>query len=168
MVQRPIVVLMGVSGSGKSTVAAVLAARLGWVFQEGDELHSAANVAKMTSGRALTDEDRWGWLRSVSDWIEERIVRQEPAIVTCSALKRSYRDVLRRPGVVFVLLAVSEQILRERLAVRRGHYMPESLLPTQLSTLELPTSDENVVVVSGESPPSAVADEIVHRLGLDV
>ena len=126
--QQPVLVLMGVSGCGKSTVAGLLAGQLGWDFQEGDDLHSAENVEKMASGQPLTDDDRWPWLDAVASWIREHDFAGIPGIITCSALKRSYRDRLRGPHVVFVYLAVTSDDNRNRLSARKNHYMPSSLL----------------------------------------
>ncbi|HKC26408.1 MAG TPA: gluconokinase [Jatrophihabitans sp.] len=162
----PILVLMGVSGSGKSTVGHVLAERLGWDFGEGDDLHPPENVAKMAAGQPLTDEDRWPWLARVRGWIDEHIRAGEPAIITCSALKRKYRDMLRDPHVVFVYLAGPRDLVAARLAARQGHYMPESLLDSQLADLEPPEPDEQAITVHIGPEPSAQAAEIVERLGL--
>jgi carbohydrate kinase (thermoresistant glucokinase family) len=159
---------MGVSGSGKTTVAALLAARLRWVFEEGDALHPASNVEKMRAGHPLTDADRDPWLRRIADWIDERLDAGEDGIVTCSALKRSYREVLARrgSGVVFVLLSGSREAIGHRLAERTGHFMPPSLLDSQLSTLEEPGADEPWLGVDIGAPPDAIADAILARLGL--
>ena len=163
------VVLMGVSGSGKSSVLPSLAARLGAVALEGDSLHPAANVAKMASGRPLTDEDREPWLRSIAAWIGQRERAGETAVVACSALRWRYRDILRdgHPSVVFVHLAVPGPELERRLAARSGHYMPASLLPSQLATLEPLGPDEPGFEVSSSGPAEAVADEVISQLTLD-
>jgi gluconokinase len=163
-VHAQVVVVMGVAGSGKSTTARRLARRLGWAWQEGDELHPAHNVAKMASGRPLTDADRREWLTAIATWIGERRAAGLPGIVTCSALKRSYRDRLRGPGVVFVHLAVSREVLAGRLARRRGHFMPQVLLADQLTQLEPPDPDEDAIVVDGEQQPDAVTEQILARL----
>ncbi len=110
-----VLVLMGVSGTGKSTVAGLLAGRLSWDLEEGDDLHPAANVAKMASGHPLTDEDRWPWLERVAGWIQHQIAVDRPGIITCSALKRSYRDRLRAPGVTFVYLHGTQELIAARL-----------------------------------------------------
>lgn len=162
----PVLVIMGASGSGKSTVGALLASRLGWDFAEGDDLHPASNVAKMASGHPLDDADRWPWLRRVGTWITEQIEIGLPGIVTCSALKRSYRDLLRDPNVVFVYLGGTREQLVERLAERHGHFMPASLLDTQLDSLEPPDPDENAISVDISGTASAQCDEIVRRLRL--
>jgi len=157
---------MGVSGSGKSTVAALLAGRLGWDFEEGDELHPPANIAKMAAGHALNDEDRQPWLERVAAWIRERTDAGRPGIITCSALKRSYRDVLRSDRVVFVDLAGTREQIAKRLAARHGHFMPAALLDSQFAALEPPTPDENAITVDISASGSAQADQIIDRLQL--
>jgi gluconokinase len=163
-----IVVVMGVSGSGKTTLAQGIAARLGWPFQEGDDLHPAANVEKMARGEALTDDDRRPWLEAVGEWMDERRAAGASAVLTCSALRRSYRDLLRRgrPEVRFCHVTVDPDLLRRRLEARHGHYMPPSLLPSQLATLEPLAADEPGVTLSGEGEPGAVVEEAVRLLGL--
>jgi gluconokinase len=163
-----IVILAGVSGSGKTVVGSVLAARLGWVFEDSDALHSAADIAKMRSGVPLTDTDRWPWLAAVAAWMDERIAAGESAVVACSALKRSYRSFLRngRPTVRIVILQVDPATLAERLAARRGHFFPARLLASQLSDLQMPDHAERTVVVPATRSPARTADEIIRRLGL--
>ena len=134
----PVLVLMGVSGCGKSTVAALLAGRLGWDFEEGDDLHPAANVAKMAAGHPLDDADRRPWLAAVAAWIRQHTDAGRPGIITCSALKKSYRDVLRGDRVMFVYLAGTREQIAARLAARHGHFMPPALLDSQFATLEPP------------------------------
>ncbi|MPQ98258.1 AAA family ATPase [Modestobacter sp. I12A-02628] len=138
------IVVMGVSGSGKTTVAVELAQRLGWTFTEGDDFHPEANVAKMRAGIPLDDEDRWPWLRSLAGWIDGEETAGRSCVVTCSALKRSYRDLLRNenPSVWFAHVTVTEQVLVQRLQARKGHYMAPSLLTSQLQTLEPLEDDE--------------------------
>ena len=158
--QQPVLVLMGVSGCGKSTVAALLAGQLGWDFQEGDDLHSEANVEKMASGQPLTDDDRRPWLDAVASWIRKHDLAGIPGIVTCSALKRSYRDRLRGPHVVFIYLAGSNDEIRNRLSARMNHYMPSALLDSQLACLEPPAEDERVITIGvgarpARSPPKS-------------
>lgn len=165
---RPILILMGVSGCGKSTIAGLLVGRLGWRLEEGDDMHPPANVAKMHSAHPLTDEDRWPWLARIAAWIDERVAAGEPAIVTCSALKRSYRDVLRRDPVVFVYLRGTRAQIAERLRVRHGHFMPAGLLDSQFADLEPPTPDEQSVTVDIGESPTQLADEIIAGLGLAV
>ncbi len=168
-VTRPVVlVVMGVSGCGKSTVAALLAGRLGWPFEEGDSLHPQANVDKMAAGHPLTDEDRRPWLAKVADWVEEALDAGQDGLITCSALKRSYRDVINRrgSGVVFVFLSGPKEIIAARLAVRRGHFMPTSLLDSQFAALEEPAGDEPAIRINVGPAPSVIAREIVEQLGL--
>src|SRR3954466_11975843 len=128
---------MGVSGSGKTHVATGLAKRLGWVFAEGDDFHPAANVEKMRAGIPLTDDDRWPWLATLAEWIGEQEAAGQDAVLTCSALKRVYRGVLAdgHPSVGFVHITASAETIRRRLESRRGHYMPASLLDSQLASL---------------------------------
>ena len=160
-----VLVVMGVSGTGKSTVAEVLARHLGWTMEEGDDLHPAANVAKMEQGVPLTDEDRWPWLDRVAGWIDAQAAADQPGIITCSALRRSYRDRLRRPNVVFVLLSGSRDVISRRMGARAGHFMPLSLLDSQLATLEPPGPDEQVITVQlGGSPADEVA-QVLDALG---
>ncbi len=166
-VSRPVLVLMGVSGCGKSTVAGVLAGRLGWDLAEGDDMHPRANVDKMAAGHPLEDADRWPWLARVAAWIAEHTAAGRPGIVTCSALKRSYRDVLRGDGVVFVYLAGTRQQIADRLAVRHGHFMPATLLDSQFADLEPPGADESSITVDIGGAPDGEAAEIVRRLHLE-
>jgi gluconokinase len=160
------VVVMGVSGSGKTTVALRLVGGLGWPFVEGDEFHPADNVAKMHSGHALDDDDRWPWLEAVARWIGEREAAAEDAVVTCSALKRSYRDVLRRdhPSVWFAHVSASPTALRERVETRGGHYMPASLLDSQLATLEPLDPDEPGITMTSEGSPDEAAWRVLDAL----
>lgn len=168
-IAKPVVlVLMGVSGCGKTTVAAILAGRLGWPFEEGDALHPQSNIDKMKAGHPLTDDDRWPWLEKVAEWIEERLDARENGLITCSALKRSYRDVVNRrgSGVVFVFLSGPKETIAARLAVRHGHFMPPSLLESQFADLEEPTSDEPEIRVDIGPAPGVIAQDIVDDLGL--
>ena len=160
------VVVMGVSGSGKTTVARLLAARLGWVLAEGDDFHPAANVAKMRAGEPLTDEDRAPWLRAVAAWIGEQELTGVDAVVTCSALKRRYRDVLRdgHPSVRFVHVDVSKDTLRQRLERRAEHFMPASLLDSQLAALEPLQHDEPGVTCRGDGMPEHVVAQVLRSL----
>lgn len=159
-------VVMGVSGSGKTTVARGVADRLGWRFAEGDDFHPPDNVLRMSAGTPLTDADRWPWLRLLADWIGERERALEHAVLTCSAPRRPYRDLLREghPSVRFVHVSVSEQALRERLERRRGHYMPPSLLESQLAALEPLADDEPGLVLPGNGPPDVVVDRLAALL----
>jgi gluconokinase len=161
------VVVMGVSGSGKSTVAAGLVERLGWEFAEGDDFHPPTNVEKMRSGTPLADEDRWPWLRNLAAWIGEHEQAGTSAVVTCSALKRSYRDLLREghPSVWFAHVAVDPELLRERVEHRTGHYMPSSLLESQLATLEPLQEDEPGASISGAGAPEDVVTQLLTALG---
>lgn len=168
-VARPVVlVLMGVSGGGKTSVAKELAERLGWPYQEGDYLHPRSNVDKMAAGRPLTDEDRWPWLDTVAAWIEEHLEDGEDGIVTCSALRRAYRDRLSRrgSGVVFVYLCGDFETIAARLATRKGHYMPLTLLRSQFDTLEEPAPDEQTLRVDVTGTPEQIAHRIIDQLGL--
>ena len=160
------VVVMGVSGNGKSKTAEQLVRRLGWQLAEGDHFHPAANIEKMRSGQPLDDEDRWPWLRSIAQWIGAREAAGEDAIVTCSALKRAYRDLLRdtHPSVWFAHLVVPPDVLRERLAARQGHYMPAALLDSQLATLEPLQPDEPGADIPGTGEPGQVADRVLEAL----
>jgi gluconokinase len=160
------VVVMGVSGSGKSTVAAGLAERLGWESAEGDEFHPAANVEKMRNGTPLDDDDRWPWLRTLAAWIGEHEQTGKSAVVTCSALKRSYRDLLRdgHPSVWFAHVTADADLLRERVGGRTGHYMPSSLLESQLATLQPLQDDEPGASISGAGAPEEVVKALLTAL----
>jgi len=157
------IVVMGVSGSGKSTVAATLVDRLGWEFAEGDDFHPPANVEKMRAGHPL---DRWPWLRSLAAWIGEHERAGRNVVVTCSALKRSYRDLLRdgHPSVWFAHVTADPEVISERLAHRTGHYMPATLLESQLATLEPLADDEPGARVDGAGSPPSVVDELLAAL----
>lgn len=163
------VVVMGVSGSGKTTLAREIADRMGWEFLEGDDLHPPANVEKMSAGTPLDDDDRWPWLRAVGAWIDARAEEGRSAVLTCSALKRSYRDLLAegRPEVRFCHVQANARLIEERVAARRGHYMPPSLLPSQLQTLEPLAPDERGVVVTADAAPEEMVREAVRLLGLE-
>lgn len=157
-----VLVVMGVSGSGKSTVGARLAQHLGWPFADGDDFHSTAHIEKMRSGHALDDADRQPWLALLRQWIDARLDEGRGGVIVCSALKRSYRDALRggRAVVRIVYLEGSRELIANRLAARRGHFMAASLLDTQFAALQQPTRDEGVLVVDIE--PSA--DTLVARI----
>ncbi|MEP6503145.1 MAG: gluconokinase [Betaproteobacteria bacterium] len=166
---RPIVlVLMGVSGCGKTTVARILAERLHWAFEEGDALHPRANVDKMAAGHALNDEDRAPWLAKVADWVEQRLDAGECGVITCSSLKRSYRELIGRRGhgVEFVYLHGSRELIASRLATRHGHFMPSTLLDSQFATLEEPAADEPAIRVEIGAEPEQIADDIAAALDL--
>ena len=155
---------MGVSGSGKSTIGAALAERLGWKFVDGDFLHPAANVAKMRAGKPLDDSDRAPWLDAIAAR-DRRLERAQDlsGIVTCSALKRCYRDriVGDRVRVRLIYLDGSHELIAARLATRRGHFMPAGLLDSQFAALEPPAPDENAIAVDIGRPVTAIVDEIV-------
>lgn len=163
-----VIVVMGVSGSGKSTIAAMLAHRLQWIYEDGDWFHPQANVEKMHHGEPLTDADRWPWLRSIAAWIDD--VRQfgDHGIVACSALKRAYRDILvgRRRDVRLVYLKGDRDLIARRVAARADHFMPPSLLDSQFATLEEPTPDERPITVSIAPHPREIVDAIVDALGI--
>ena len=169
MYSRPVraIVVMGVSGCGKSTVAARLAQHLGWDFAEADTFHSAANVEKMRSGIPLTDEDRWPWLDAIAGWIGAARAQGRPCIVACSALKRRYRERLAggHGDVRFVFLKGDYETVAARLAGRSGHYMPLSLLQSQYDALEEPATDENPIVARIEMPAEAIVEDVMRQLG---
>ncbi len=162
----PILVLMGVSGAGKTTIAEELEARLGWMFKEGDALHPEANVAKMHAGIPLTDADRQPWLESVAAWIDAQRASRQPGIITCSALKRAYRRIVvgDRPEVRLVYLRGSQEVMAGHLARRSGHFMPAGLLQSQIDTLEEPGPDEDPLTVDVGTSPAEVAAQIIRRL----
>ena len=163
----PILVIMGVSGSGKSTIAEELSARLGWPFEEGDLLHPEANIAKMHAGIALTDTDRLPWLERVAAWIDGQRTNRKPGIITCSALKRSYRQIIigDRPEVRLVYLRGGRDLMAEHLAGRHGHFMPPALLRSQIDTLEEPDPSEDALTIDLGACAAQVADEIIRLLG---
>jgi len=156
-----IIIVMGVSGSGKTTLAQGIASAMGWEFAEGAAFHPEANIAKMASGHPLTDEDRWPWLRAIGAWIDAHNRSGTSAVITCSALRRVYRDLLRegRPTVRFAHVMADPELIEDRMEHRKGHFMPASLLPSQLATLERLQTDEPGLVVSAAGKP----DEVVHR-----
>jgi gluconokinase len=162
-----ILVVMGVSGSGKTTVAALLAGRLHWDFEDADDLHPAANVAKMHAGIPLTDADRWPWLRAVAGWIDASRAAGRHGVVACSALKRSYRDIIigDRPDVQLVFLKGDQQLISGRLACRHGHFMPTGLLESQFEALEEPSADEHPIVISIDRRPREIVDELLAIIG---
>ncbi|MEW2429407.1 gluconokinase [Micromonospora sp. NPDC047644] len=164
------VVVMGVSGSGKTTVARGIGAATGLTFAEADEFHSPQNVARMRSGVPLDDTARWPWLADIAGWIADRGAEGSSTVLACSALRRSYRDVLRQgaPRVDFVHLNGPAEVIRERMARREGHYMPASLLESQLATLEPAEPDESVLVLDVSLPPRALVAIAVRRLGLPI
>ena len=157
---------MGVSGCGKTTVATRLAQRLGWHFAEADMFHSPASIEKMRNGIPLTDEDRWPWLQSISAWIDGARRGSKGVVVTCSALKRSYRELIigTRPDVALVYLKGDYALIEGRLAARAHEYMPASLLRSQFDALEEPVADENPIVVAIDCAPDAIVQSIVARI----
>jgi gluconokinase len=161
-------VVMGVSGSGKSTIADHLARRLGWRYEDGDKFHPASNVAKMSAGHPLTDTDRWPWLQAIADEIDRIAAAGERAVVACSALKRGYRDVLvhGRDDVRIVFLDGTENLIAERLAARKGHFMPPGLLASQFTTLERPDASERPITASIDASVERIVDDIVRQLNL--
>jgi gluconokinase len=162
-----VVVVMGVSGCGKSTVASMLAHRLHWSYEDGDWFHPQSNIEKMHSGMPLTDEDRWPWLYGIAAWIDATRRRGNHGTIACSALKRAYRDILvgERRDVRIVYLKGERDLIARRLAARDGHFMPPWLLDSQFAALEEPQSDEHPIVVSIVPHPREIVEEIVKRLG---
>lgn len=162
-----LLVVMGVSGCGKSTVAKRLQQQLGWPFQEGDALHPKANIIKMSSGISLSDEDRTPWLVKCHEWLQKCEQEQHgKGILTCSALKRKYRDILKggiKSPFYFVYLTIDQKILLQRIEHRQGHFMPPSLLSSQLETLEPPQQDESFISIDmSHSVEKAVQDIIAY------
>lgn len=159
-------VIMGVAGSGKSTIGEALAGRLGWRYEDGDSFHPAANVAKMSSGQPLTDEDRWPWLRAIAAEIERCRQAGEHVVIACSALKKAYRDILvhGRDDIRMVYLNGSPGLVADRLSHRKGHFMPPGLLDSQFKTLEPPSPQERPITVSIDAPVDVIIDRIVEQL----
>jgi gluconokinase len=162
-------VVMGVSGSGKSTIADKLAERLGWRYEDGDRFHPASNVAKMKAGHPLTDEDRWPWLQAIADEIDRLCKAGKRATIACSALRRSYRDILvhGRNDVRIVFLNGTQELIASRLAARHGHFMPPGLLSSQFRTLEPPAASERPITVSIDASVETIVDDIVNQLNLE-
>jgi gluconokinase len=165
----PILLVMGVSGTGKTTVGLLLAGRLGWSYADADDFHPDANVAKMTAGQPLTDDDRWPWLEAIGRWIDERRAAGQPGVVSCSALKRAYRDLLRhgRPEVRGIFLDGSRELIGRRLLARHGHFMKADMLDSQFADLERPAPDEPALVVSVDATPAEIVDTILRGLAPD-
>ena len=161
-----ILVLMGVSGSGKSTVAQELQRVLGWPFQEGDDLHPPANIEKMRSGQPLNDQDRLPWLQAIGRWIDERLAAHQPGIITCSNLKRAYRNITigTRRGVTLVYLKGDEPVIQRRMLNRMHRYMPPSLLGSQFDTLEEPGEDEHPITVLVHGSIAETVVELLSQL----
>ncbi|MGI8526670.1 MAG: gluconokinase [Pseudolabrys sp.] len=165
--QPAVLVVMGVSGCGKSTVGALLAQRLQWDFGDGDWLHPPANVDKMSRGLPLTDDDRLPWLKAIAAWIDQKRTSHGRGVITCSALKRRYREILvgSRHDVRLVYLKGDEPLISRRLSTRNEHFMPASLLRSQFATLEEPGLDENPIIVSIEPKPLDITTQILSALG---
>ncbi len=166
-ITKPVIaVVMGVSGSGKTTISALLAAALGCQFQEGDDLHPVANVEKMRGGTPLTDTDRMPWLRKIAEEIDSWRARSESGVLSCSALKRSYRDIIigGRPGVALIYLKGRYELIRRRMIARHEHFMPVALLDSQFATLQEPTPDEHPITVDAGGRPAEIAAAILHQL----
>jgi carbohydrate kinase (thermoresistant glucokinase family) len=164
-----VIVLMGVAGCGKSTTGAALARALGWPFRDADSFHPPANIEKMSRALPLTDEDRWPWLAAIAEWIDERRETGKAGIVSCSALKRAYRQriVGTRREVRLVYLKGDMDLIGRRLRARKQHFMPATLLASQFTTLEEPHTEERPVIVSVAMSPRRVVDAILRQLGLE-
>ncbi len=162
------IVVMGVSGSGKSTIASMLAQRLHWVYEDGDWFHPQSNVEKMHHGEPLNDEDRWPWLHAIAEWIDATRHAGGHGVVACSALKRAYRDVLigDRRDVRLVFLKGDRELIARRIAARADHFMPTTLLDSQFATLQEPQADERPIVVSIVPHPREIVEAIVSELGV--
>jgi gluconokinase len=161
-----VVIVMGVSGSGKTTIAAGLARAEGWILLEGDSFHPPANIAKMMAGTPLTDEDRWPWLRAIAAREDELLAAGQSAVVACSALKRSYRDILigTRPDTVLMYLRGSKALIAGRMKSRKGHFMPAALLDSQFAALEEPGPDEHPIIVDIGGPSESVVQDAIRQL----
>ncbi len=159
-------IVMGVSSSGKSSIGKALAERLGWRFADGDDFHPPANVEKQRAGQALTDEDRWPWLQSIADEIDRVTAEGGKLVVACSALKRVYRDLLvhGRHDIRIVYLDGSRELIAKRMAARKNHFMPPSLLDSQFKTLEMPGTDERVIAVSIDDDIDGIVAAIAKQL----
>ncbi len=157
---------MGVSGSGKTTVGALLAGRLGWEYEDGDDFHPPENVAKMRGGTPLDDADRWPWLAAIAAWIDATRSAGRHGVLACSALRQAYRDVLLRdrPDVRLVYLQGSKQLIATRQAARMNHYMPATLVDSQFAALEEPMPDEHPIVVSVAPRPTEIVQAVIAQL----
>jgi gluconokinase len=164
-----VLVVMGVSGSGKSTIASMLAHRLHWIYEDGDWLHPQANIDKMHHGEPLNDADRAPWLHAIADWIDATRKAGNHGVVACSALKRAYRDILigERRDVRLVFLKGDRDLIGQRIAARADHFMPPELLDSQFKALEEPAADERPIVVSVAPHPREIVETIVRKLGID-
>jgi carbohydrate kinase (thermoresistant glucokinase family) len=161
------IVVMGVSGAGKSTVGKLIAAELKCPFRDADSFHPPANIAKMSRGEPLTDDDRWPWLRAIADWIAEHRKAGTSGVVTCSALKRAYRDIIthdQSADVRLVYLKGDFDLIAARLKARKGHFMPPALLHSQFATLEEPRADEHAITIPIDATPEAIAAQVVRKL----
>ena len=160
------IIVMGVSGSGKSTIGAQLAEALGWPFADADGFHPAANVAKMAAGQPLTDEDRWPWLDAIAAHIGASRTAEQPVLVACSALRRAYRERLRagHGDLIFLHLAGASEVIATRQAARQGHFMPPSLMASQFATLEDPAAEADAVIVSVSASPHEVVAAALEQL----
>jgi gluconokinase len=161
-------IVMGVSGSGKTTIGERLAARICWRYEDADTFHPPSNVAKMSAGQPLTDEDRWPWLKAIAAEIDRVCAAGERAVIGCSALRRAYRDVLAhgRNDIQFVYLKGTQALIADRLGRRKGHLMPPGLLTSQFNTLEPPADDERAVIVSIDGSVETIVDDILRQLAL--
>ncbi len=164
-----VLVVMGVSGSGKSTIAAMLAHRVHWLYEDGDWFHPKKNIEKMHHGEPLNDEDRWPWLHAIADWIDATRHSGNHGIVACSALKRAYRDILigNRRDVRLIYLKGDPDLIARRIAARADHFMPPKLLDSQFRTLEEPTADERPLIVSIVPHPREIVETVVKKLNID-
>lgn len=164
-----VVVVMGVSGCGKSTIASMLAHRLHWIYEDGDWFHPQSNIEKMHHGEPLDDADRWPWLHAIASWIDETRRNGNHGIVACSALKRAYRDILigGRKDVRLVFLKGDRDLIARRIAARADHFMPAALLDSQFEALQEPMADERPIVVSIVPHPREIVETIVAKLGID-
>ena len=161
-----VLIIMGVSGCGKTTIAELLSRELGWDYRDGDEFHPKSNVEKMHSGTPLTDDDRWPWLKAIAAWIDEKRQAGAHAIVTCSALKKGYRDILIGPrkDVALIYLKGTEELIAARLSKRKHHFMPKGLLQSQFQTLQEPGPDEHPITVSISPTPEEIVAAILAEL----
>jgi len=161
-------IVMGVSGSGKTTIGERLAARIGWRYEDADIFHPPSNVAKMSAGRPLTDEDRWPWLKAIATEIDRVCAAGERAVIGCSALRRVYRDVLvhGRNDIRIIYLKGSQALIADRLGRRKGHFMPSGLLTSQFNTLEPPADDERAITVTIDGSVETIVDDILRQLAL--
>jgi carbohydrate kinase (thermoresistant glucokinase family) len=161
------IVVMGVSGAGKSTIGRIVAERLNCQFRDADSFHPKANIEKMSRGEPLTDEDRWPWLEAIAAYIAEHRAAGTRCVVTCSALKRAYRDIVtdkQSADVRLVYLKGDFELISARLNARKGHFMPPGLLQSQFDALEEPTADENAITVSIDATPEEIAASVLRQL----